>query len=186
MLVSRIFFVAFIAWVCSEILLQIVTRTRNRSETHDQGSLRILLLVISVSITFGMTYAARHRPTMGGTWLRWLALAIFTLGIAIRWTAILQLGRSFSANVAIHATQTLHRSGLFALVRHPSYTGMLLIFIGLGIWTRNWVTLAIILVPCTIALFYRINVEEAALRGAFGSDYESYTRTTKRLLPGLF
>ena len=101
-------------------------------------------------------------------------------------TAIVTLGRSFSVNVAIHATQTMQKTGLFRIVRHPSYSGMMLIFIAVGVWTRNWVALAIFMVPPMVALLYRMNVEERALREAFGTEYEEYSRETKRLIPGVY
>jgi protein-S-isoprenylcysteine O-methyltransferase Ste14 len=115
-----------------------------------------------------------------------LSVAILAAGLAIRWTAVATLGKKFSANVAIHASQTLHRSGLFRFVRHPSYTGLLLIFVALGIHTRSWWGLAVMLIPTTAALLYRIHVEEAALVVAFGQEYRDYSRTTKRLIPGIY
>lgn len=119
-------------------------------------------------------------------WMRYVVVSLMALGLAIRWTAILTLGRSFSVNVAIHATQTLHRTGLFRYMRHPSYTGMLLMFLALGLDTRNWIGLAVIVVLPIAALLYRMHVEEAALTGAFGSEYVEYSKTTKRLIPGLY
>ena len=41
-------------------------------------------------------------------------------------------------------------------------------------------------VPPTLAVLYRIRVEEAALMGAFGNEYEEYRQATKRLIPGLY
>ena len=107
-------------------------------------------------------------------------------GLAIRWTAIITLGRSFSVNVAILPTQTLHKTGLYRLVRHPSYTGMLVCFIAIGIGVRNWGSLAIMLIFPSAALLYRIRVEEMALRDAFGAEYAAYSRATKRLVPGIY
>jgi protein-S-isoprenylcysteine O-methyltransferase Ste14 len=52
--------------------------------------------------------------------------------------------------------------------------------------TRNWVALAILVTPTFVALLYRMRVEEEALNRAFGVDYEEYSRTTKRLLPGVY
>jgi protein-S-isoprenylcysteine O-methyltransferase Ste14 len=88
--------------------------------------------------------------------------------------------------VAISATQTVHKTGLFRWMRHPSYSGMLLIFTAIGLSQRNWVSLAIMLVFPTAALLYRIHVEEMALTEAFGEDYLEYSRVTRRLLPGIY
>ena len=177
------------AWVASEVLVLVVTRTRQSGgNVQDRGSLLLLWPVIFVSIFAGTRFGETHPHTIfgGAHWVRWASLAMLSAGIAIRWTAIVTLGKSFSANVAIHATQTVHKTGLFRFVRHPSYSGMLLIFAAIGLHTRTWVGLVILLLPTTAALLYRIHVEEAALGKAFGDEYARYSRTTKRLVPGVY
>jgi protein-S-isoprenylcysteine O-methyltransferase len=62
---------------------------------------------------------------------------------------------------------------------------MFLIFAAVALANRNWIAAAIVLLPVTAALLYRIHVEEAALHEAFGEQYEAYCRTTKRLIPGI-
>ena len=190
MSLARLFVVLYWAWVASEVLLQLVTRTsRSSGEVKDRGSLLLLLSVIFGSIWAATWYGAAHRTTMlgGPHWLGATATALLVCGLAIRWTAILTLGRSFSTNVAVHATQTVHKTGLFRWVRHPSYAGMLLIFGAIGLSQRNWVSLAIVLVFPTAALLYRIHVEEMALTEAFGRDYVEYTKATRRrLVPGIY
>ncbi len=176
-------------WIASEVVVAVVTMTGRRGGAlRDRGSLPILWIVIFASIWAGSWFAETHTHTFFGgvRWVRTASVGVFALGLAIRWTAILSLGRSFSVNVAIHATQTVHKTGLFRYVRHPSYLGMMLIFVAIGLRTRNWVAMAILLVPIGAAMLYRIHVEERALREAFGDEYEVYSRTTKRLLPGLF
>ena len=68
----------------------------------------------------------------------------------------------------------------------PPTWDSVLIFLAIGIYSRNWISLAIVVVLPTLALLYRIQVEEAALREAFGEEYVAYSRTTKRLVPGVF
>jgi protein-S-isoprenylcysteine O-methyltransferase Ste14 len=181
--------VLYWSWIVTEVLVLVVTRTRRGGgEVQDRGSLGVLWAVIFFSITAGMWVGAVYRPTAihGAPWLGMVFVPLLALGLVIRWSAIYTLGRAFSANVAIHATQTLNRSGLFRFMRHPSYTGMVLIFIAMGLSTRNWLGLGLIVVPPVAALLYRIHVEEAALTGAFGQQYVEYSRTTKRLLPGIY
>jgi protein-S-isoprenylcysteine O-methyltransferase Ste14 len=186
---AGIFALLFWAWTASEALLQVVTRTsRSSGQVKDRGSLLLLLPVIFGSIWLSFWYADHHPRTMlgGAHWLKTAAIILLVAGLAIRWTAIFSLGRSFSTNVAIHPTQAVLKTGLFRWVRHPSYTGMLLIFAAIGVHERNWASLAIMLVFPTAALIYRIHVEEMALTDAFGEDYVNYSRATKRLLPGLY
>jgi protein-S-isoprenylcysteine O-methyltransferase len=177
------------AWIVTEVLVLLVTHTRRGGgEVRDRGSLVVLWVVIFGSLSLGSWAGATYQPAAfhTGQWLRYVCLGLLMLGLAIRWTAIYTLGKSFSANVAIHATQKLNQSGLFRWMRHPSYTGMLLIFLAIGWNTRNWLGLGIIVLLPMAALLYRIHVEEAALTGAFGEDYVEYSRRTKRLIPGIY
>jgi protein-S-isoprenylcysteine O-methyltransferase Ste14 len=163
---SPLWHALFWTWTASEVLILLVTRTHRRSGTvRDRGSIVVLWIVIFSSIFAGSWYSGTHPHTIsaGAHWVRTASVAMLVAGLAVRWTAIASLGRSFSANVAIHANQKLYRKGLFALVRHPSYTGMVIIFAAIGLHMRNWAGLAIVLIPTTAALLYRIHVEEAAL-----------------------
>lgn len=176
-------------WIASEILLQVVMRTSRKSGTvKDRGSLLLLLPAIYGAIWAATWYGYTHGHTMlgGGAWMTLAALELLIAGLVIRWTAILTLGLSFSTNVAIHATQKLRTVGLFKWVRHPSYTGMIVSFSSIGVMERNWVSLGIMLVVPTLALLYRIHVEELALREAFGEEYVEYSARTKRLVPGIY
>ena len=179
----------FWLWAASEIALVLITRTRRSSgTTQDRGSIVVLWLTIVASVT-ACDWLAAILPEAsfdGAPWLKPLTLLLLVTGLAIRWTAILSLGRSFSVNVAIKESQTIYRKGLFRIVRHPSYLGMLVIFLAIGLRSRNLVSLAIMLVCPAAALLYRIHVEEQALEQAFGADYASYRQTTKCLLPGLY
>ena len=137
---SRTWMILYWLWVAVEIYVVFTARIRRGGSTgvttSDRGSLLLLWCVIGGSISAGFWIAFAYAPTAihAGHWLCVTSDLVFAVGLAIRITAIYTLaGRSFTANVSIHATQTLHRSGLFRYVRHPSYTGMMLIFLGLGL-----------------------------------------------------
>ncbi len=187
---STLWQILYWAWVAGEIGILIFTRTRRSGgEVRDRGSLRILWLVIVVSCTIGIAYGEMHEPTMcgGAPWVRTTALVLLAVALAIRWTAIATLGRWFSANVAILDHQQLQTSGIFSIVRHPSYTGLMLVFFAIALHTRNWLAFAVIFFPCAAALLYRINVEESALRNAFGSQYAAYSqKTPQRIIPFIY
>ena len=179
------FGVLYWGWVASEVGVLLITRTRKGGgNVRDRGSLMLLWPTILLSVGGATMYGESHAPTMPHMGIA--ARVLFVAGLAIRWTAIWTLGRAFSANVAIRVRQKLCTRGLFRWVRHPSYTGMMLIFLAIGLATRNWIGLAIIMVPTTAALMYRIDVEEAALGEAFGREYAEYCAVTKRLVPGVY
>lgn len=177
------------AWVASEVLIAIFTRTRRGGgEVKDRGTQLLLWFAIIASITVAMWISHVVPAPMFGRahWVRLTGLLILVLGLAIRWAAILNLGNAFSANVAIRDTQRVRTTGLYRYVRHPSYLGLVLIFLAVGVYSRNWISLAIVVVLPTLALLYRIYVEETALREAFGEEYVAYSRNTRRLVPGVF
>jgi protein-S-isoprenylcysteine O-methyltransferase Ste14 len=176
-------------WVASEVLIAIATRTRHGGgEVKDRSTQLLLWIVIVGSVTAASWIShVVPAPMFGGAhWLRLTGLFILTAGLAIRWAAVLNLGSAFSANVAIRDAQRVRTTGLYRWVQHPSYLGMVLIFFAIGVYSRNWISLAIVLVLPSLALLYRIHVEETALREAFGEEYAAYSRSTKRLVPGVF
>ncbi len=179
----------YICWVLSEVAIFVFTQTRSgKGEIKDRGSLLLLWVVIFASLYLGPRYAATHAPNMFGNaeWIRYAGLALLIFGLAIRWTAVVTLGRAFSANVAIRSEQRLKTDGLFRFVRHPSYLGLLLVIVAVGLHGHNWIAFAIAVIPPFAAISYRIHVEEAALKSAFGSAYDAYSRRTKRLIPGIY
>lgn len=176
-------------WVAGEIGLLIFTHTRKHSGSlRDRGSLLLLWPAIWLSITAGGWFAATHpaSPAFTGRWLMPAALTLLVGGLLMRWTAILSLGRAFSVNVAIRTGQQVKQDGLYRLVRHPSYSALLLMLLSVGLSMHNWIALAITLIPPILALLYRIRVEERALAEAFGSEYVTYCNATKRLIPAVY
>jgi protein-S-isoprenylcysteine O-methyltransferase Ste14 len=176
-------------WLAGELLIAVFTRTwRGQGKLQDQGTQIILWIVIVASIWIEGRMHDHFEPNMPGsyTWLRPLALGILVFGLVLRAVAVFNLGKGFSANVAVRAGQTLQRSGLYRFVRHPSYLGLELILLAFALHARNWACFAVVFVPPTLAVLYRIHVEEKALRLAFGAEYEDYGRSTKRLIPGVY
>jgi protein-S-isoprenylcysteine O-methyltransferase Ste14 len=167
----------------------VLTLTRkSQGKVQDRGTQIILWIVIIASLNIVGWIHKLFPVDMPGSysWLRPVAFGILILGLGIRAAAIFKLGRAFSANVAMRTGQKLQRSGLYRFVRHPSYLGLELIFLAFALHSRTWACFAVVLVPPTLALLYRIHVEESALREAFGADYDDYCRSTKRLFPGIY
>jgi len=178
-----------LSWVGLEVLIFLTTRTRSGSGTvRDQGTLRLLWATISLSLTACGFLQAAHLAPMPFAWSGWrlACICLLAFGIVLRATAVLSLGQAFSANVAARTGQQLKRDGLYAIVRHPSYLAMLLIFAAIGLATHDWLCLALATLPTTAALLRRIKVEEELLHQAFGASYANYCLSTRRLLPFLY
>lgn len=184
-----------LVYLVSEIVLTITRRGRSKTGTkQDKSTLGMIWVVIAVSITAAI-FVARSRSLRGVLWMfefpdsNWipvLAVALFALGLAIRWWAIVTLGRFFTVDVTIEKDHQLVEAGPFKRVRHPSYTGVLLAFVGWALTLGNWVAMLVLLVPIFIAFLRRMRVEENALTEALGDRYRDYIRRTKRLVPGVY
>lgn len=162
---SNLWTLLYVVWILSEVLIAVATRTRHTTgQVRDRGSQLLLWIVIVSSIT---ACEWLRRTSLVDTlhfpdWLKQTGVLVILLGLAIRFTAIVHLGKSFSANVAIRDSQKVHRSGLYRFVRHPSYLGLLLVFLAIGLHSGNWLSLASAFLPPTATLLYRIHIEEAA------------------------
>ena len=123
--------------------------------------------------------------TLDGDTIRWLGLVLFAAGGALRIWAVFVLGHRFSGLVAIQPGHTLVSSGIYSVIRHPSYLGLLVNSLGWALAFRSGVgvLLTALLIPPLVA---RIRAEERLLRTHFGSEYQDYCRRTSRLVPGLY
>jgi len=174
----------------SEIVLAVVTRARLRgARNEDKGSFRLLWVSIGLAVTLAVVVAHVYPATrlaVPGRIIVPVALVLLRGGLAVRWTAILTLGRLFTVDVAIHTDHAVVQSGLYRYLRHPSYSGLYIAFLGLGVSFANWLSILVLLLPITFAILYRVAKEEAALLASLGPAYADYCARTKRFVPGLF
>jgi protein-S-isoprenylcysteine O-methyltransferase Ste14 len=123
--------------------------------------------------------------TIDGDSIRWLGVALFAAGGALRIWPVFVLGNRFSGLVAIQPRHTLVTSGIYCVIRHPSYLGLLINSLGWSLAFRSGigVLLTALLVPPLLA---RIDAEENLLHSHFGDEYKAYRSNTWRLIPGIY
>jgi protein-S-isoprenylcysteine O-methyltransferase Ste14 len=123
--------------------------------------------------------------TIDGDMIRWLGVALFAAGGALRIWPVFVLGNRFSGLVAIQPGHTLVTSGVYGIIRHPSYLGLLINSLGWSLAFRSGVgvLLTVMLIPPLLA---RIEAEEKLLRSEFGDDYNAYRSRTWRLIPRIY
>jgi protein-S-isoprenylcysteine O-methyltransferase len=172
----------------SEIAITMGMRSKQPSVATDRGSLRLIWRVTGVSMIAAFLSAAYLRGAYfgGSAVLYWIGFATFVFGLGLRWYAIRYLGKSFTVDVAVVNNQSVIDTGPYRFIRHPSYTGSILGFLGLGLCFANAVTLLVIVVPTTAVFLYRISIEEAALQAGLGEAYRQYMGRTKRLVPLIY
>jgi len=95
------------------------------------------------------------------------------------------LGRRFSGLVAIQPGHKLVTGGVYGVIRHPSYLGLLVSSLGWALAFRSGVG-ALLVALVLPSLLARMRAEEALLQAQFGGEYEGYCARTSRLIPGLY
>ncbi len=184
------FAVLDVCLVASELTL-VLSRGSARSGTGakraDGGSLRILWVVISLAVTLGHVLALSGvGPYLAPMRIwRWIGIALFVVGLLLRRWAIRHLGRFFTVDVAIASDHRIVEDGPYRFMRHPSYSGLLLEFAGIGLTLGSITGWFVMMVPVFLALLHRVRIEEAALVGGLGQPYANYMRRTKRFVPGM-
>lgn len=175
-------------WFLSEIFLSRFVKSRStNSENLDKNSLRIMWTTVIVSIFAGlilMIYTSL--PLSVSPLTAYIGLSVIVAGMILRIISIITLGRFFTVDLAIHSDQHVVQKGLYKFIRHPSYTGSLISFVGLGMSFNNWASLVVISVPVILSFIYRINVEENLMFRQFGREYDEYRKKTRRLIPFVY
>ncbi|HSU99877.1 MAG TPA: isoprenylcysteine carboxylmethyltransferase family protein [Roseiarcus sp.] len=123
--------------------------------------------------------------TFGGEGIRWLGVALYTIGGVLRLAPVFVLGRRFSGLVAIQPEHRLVTDGLYRVIRHPSYLGLFVFLLGWALAFRSGVGV-ILAVLSLVVLLARIDSEERLLGETFGAEYDAYRARTWRLLPYLY
>lgn len=159
-------------YLISEIIM--TRRTRPGTDNaFDKGTNRLVWILVASAFILAWLPVILDlgRLLLLGDWLTWAGVAIMLTGIIFRQYAISVLGKFFTATVQIKNNHELIKAGPYRYLRHPSYLGILIIAIGLGIALANWISLLLCIVLPVIGVLRRIKVEEKELQQHFGKQY---------------
>jgi len=185
--IARVAFdVALAVYAALELIIRIST-IRNRAKgTQEWGSLVVVIagvglgIVGAVLIALRLTWAA---IPVGRVAFLVVGIVLMALGIALRAWSVIVLGRNFTVYVQVRDEQPVVDTGPYRLLRHPSYTGLLLVCLGIGLALGNWLALIVVVALPTAVILVRIRVEERALLAGIGEPYRRFMATRKRLIP---
>ena len=177
------FFAVFVLVFFPEAILTM--RTGKNAGKQDAGSFPIVLVAqyFAMMAAFVIAFRIRSAALPHSRWWFWTGLGVMITGSLLRRHCIRTLGASFSTAVIVQRNQVIVERGAYRWIRHPSYTGGILIYIGLGIALGNWLALAELFVLVVASYSYRVFVEERALVETLGQPYRDYMGRTKRFIP---
>lgn len=157
-----------------------------RVGSPDSGSLRLLLtaqwiaLMAAIPLAFFRIWqfpVALVRPLFA------VGVTLILLGSLLRRYCWRTLGEYFTGDVQARIDQPVIKSGPYRLVRHPSYTGGTMMFVGIGLALGSLLGLLLLTATTLAAYGYRVAVEERALVAAIGEPYRVYMSECKRFIP---
>lgn len=154
---------------------------------QDKGSLWLIWITIAVSIFAALFIAANTYALISNAkFLPYTGILIIVSGMFLRFFAIRSLGKFFTVDITIREKHELKTDGLYKLLRHPSYSGSLISFMGFGLSLNNWLSLLTVTSFIFAAFAYRIAKEEEMLLDTFGQKYTDYSKNTFRLIPWIY
>ncbi len=161
----------------------------DQGSLHEKGDRSLWLLALGFAVVFfGAPLEWLFLPNLlpRGLIDQVLGLGLIVAGLLLRaWTRPV-LGRHYQGHLQVRRGQRLVRQGPYRFVRHPGYTGFVLLALGLALGFSSVIALAAIPLLLLPGLAQRIWTEESLLLAAFGGEYREYQRMTKRLVPGLW
>jgi protein-S-isoprenylcysteine O-methyltransferase Ste14 len=179
-----------VVWIVFEIWLVIIDRKQGKGNPGiDRGTRYLNFICIALGITGAAILNGVSQFFFPGgrtSTVFWIGLIIMLLGLSLRIWAVSTLGTSFRTTVETHVNQKVVKGGPYKLIRHPSYSGILMMCLGYGIAVQNWLSLVMAVFLPLSALIYRIHIEEDALLASMGSEYKEYQRHTKKIVPWIW
>ncbi len=184
-----IFLLITLGWWSEFIWAPSSKRDRSVVKEAEKRSFYFIGLAIPVSILTGIAlrvigignFSVDHL-----TWLQWLSVVVYLIGLTIRSWSLRLLGKYFSRNVEVESEQDLVGSGPYRILRHPSYLGLFLLTLGVLLFIANLIGIVIVFPVMLIALSYRMKIEEQMMLDNVGKEYERWRRKRYKIIPYIY
>jgi protein-S-isoprenylcysteine O-methyltransferase len=183
---ANVLWTSYTGWFLMEMWVISRDRRRFSGRTADRGSFFGFFICIPLALIIAFN-AATHRPEWRITPLQpalsWAGIGLMWAGMAFRLWAVLTLGAFFRTSVVVQEGHQLVTAGPYRWLRHPAYTGVIVTMVGLGLALGNWVSLLAMAALPTLAIAWRVHVEERALAEQFGDAYRDFCKSRSAVIP---
>lgn len=183
-----LFDVVVLIWLLSEVVGGIIIPSLRRGKDRVQQRQRKLnsvtwvewACVFVVSLYFG-AFGIALLPN----WAYFVGIVAMLAGVGFRQWSVAVLGRYFSLVIGVQEKQRVIQSGPYCVIRHPSYTGLLLIQVGVALALQSWAAVLVVVTIFGLVYGHRMLSEEKFLVKELGDNYVEYMKHTKRIIPFL-
>jgi protein-S-isoprenylcysteine O-methyltransferase len=179
---SQLWLVVFVSVLANVFQPSYQPFERSRAPEDEGTARQILWTVYFTQILAVAEIAYRRRVSLPLDRITATAAIAIALGLALRTWAVVHLGRWFTWDITVQPGQVLVTDGPYAVIRHPSYTGAWLMFVGSCVLLRSYVAALVASILLLLAFSRRIRHEESLMLATF-PEYDAYKETTGSLVP---
>ena len=183
---AAVFWASFAALFLHEAWVFSRDRRKVAGERRDGGSLWVIVVVQNLGFVaaFAIPWVtSAGRIPLPAAVLFPVAIGVFWAGWALRFWSVLTLGRYFRTTVFVQDEHRLITHGPYRWLRNPSYTGALLMFLGIGLAQGGVWSVVSIVGGGLVGYAWRVRMEELALRARFGQAFDDYARRSWAVVP---
>ena len=181
---ARIVFLVSLGAFSTGELVQAFRSRRGATRVDVRAETLFRMMFIAGILMFPLGRAVAPSAVIGGgVFLFTLGVVLGWLGLLLRWWSFVSLGKYFTVVVMTSEDQPVVDRGPYRILRHPSYTGLILAFAGAGLMVGNWLSAAGAVVLVLTAMIHRLRIEERALTAALGTRYREFLAGRARLIP---
>ncbi|HVV69157.1 MAG TPA: isoprenylcysteine carboxylmethyltransferase family protein [Patescibacteria group bacterium] len=177
----------YLFWSCLELIIENTESNLVAAQKpFDKHSRAYIILCRHFCLWSSTAYILFHTKNNENLLLLLVGFLLILCGSMLRFSAIVKLKKFFTMTLNIDDKQYLIQDGLYHYIRHPSYTGVILLFTGFPLVAGSWWLAIIILFLTSAAVFYRVKLEESLLKNLKNDDYEAYMKKTYKLIPFIY
>jgi protein-S-isoprenylcysteine O-methyltransferase Ste14 len=177
-------------WMALGLYWMVTALGTKKTAADEKTSLRVLRLsILVIMLLLLLTHWLRvgllgWRFVPRSLGIVWAGVVLTAVGVALAIWARWHLGRNWSDKVVLKVDHELIRSGPYAYLRHPIYTGVLLAVAGTALAIGEWRgILALALLGTNY--YVKATREERILTEKFGEKFAEHKKATGFFLPGL-
>lgn len=179
-----LFLIVTVVWILEFFLFR--NRHSQEGGKLERRSFPLILIAIVLAISVSLTMREWGVGVLQSPWVWWSGFILYACGVGLRYWGILHLKEQFTRNVSVQRGDHLVSTGPYKWLRHPLYTGLVLIIVGFCLGVGNVWTALCCGALVSLALLHRIRIEEAMLTEVHGDLYREWCSSRYRLVPFIY
>ncbi|MCE7793125.1 isoprenylcysteine carboxylmethyltransferase family protein [Salipaludibacillus sp. CUR1] len=180
-----IFFIITFIWLAEFIVFR-NRKPGEKKKSEETFTFSGILLSVLAVITASVFSRELNIWLIESSLVLWVGLLIYGTGTGLRYWGIIKLGKQFTRHVNVAEEDTIVSSGPFRMMRHPLYTGLFFILLGISTSMGSIAGLLLVFIVFMPFLLRRIRLEEKMLTETFGEEYKDWAGSRYRLIPFLY